>query len=52
VEISKFLQELDDFVEKFDREGPSIVGDDMDRGLLLMEVIYLLYIYEFKKGGS
>ncbi|KAM3960300.1 LOW QUALITY PROTEIN: dynein heavy chain at 89D [Aphomia sociella] len=37
VEISNFLKELDDFVEKFDLEGPAIVGDDMDRGLLLME---------------
>ncbi|CAH0724307.1 unnamed protein product, partial [Brenthis ino] len=37
VEISNFLKELDDFVEKFDNEGPSTVGDDMDRGLLLIE---------------
>ncbi|XP_028177563.1 dynein heavy chain 10, axonemal, partial [Ostrinia furnacalis] len=37
VEISNFLKELDDFVEKFDNEGPGIVGDDMDRGLVLME---------------
>lgn len=38
VEISNFLKELDDFVEKFDNEGPAVVGDDMDRGLILMEV--------------
>lgn len=38
VEISLFLRELDDFVEKFDNEGPAIVGDDMDRGLEIMEV--------------
>lgn len=38
VEISNFLRELDEFVEKFDIEGPAIVGDDMDRGLVLMEV--------------
>nr|XP_034835442.1 dynein heavy chain 10, axonemal [Maniola hyperantus] len=37
VEISKFLIELDEFVEKFDREGPGTVGEDLDRGLLLME---------------
>ncbi|XP_075981627.1 dynein heavy chain at 89D [Anticarsia gemmatalis] len=37
VEIANFLKELDDFVEKFDAEGPVTVGDDMDRGLLLME---------------
>ncbi|XP_045502201.1 dynein axonemal heavy chain 10 [Colias croceus] len=37
VEISNFLKELDDFVEKFDSEGPATVGDDMDRGLILME---------------
>lgn len=40
VEISNFLKELDDFVEKFDNEGPATVEDDMDRGLLLMEVTY------------
>lgn len=38
VEISNFLKELDDFVEKFDLEGPAVVGEDMDRGLVLMEV--------------
>nr|XP_049701305.1 dynein axonemal heavy chain 10 [Helicoverpa armigera] len=37
VEIANFLKELDDFVEKFDTEGPGTVGDDMDRGSLLME---------------
>ncbi|KAJ0174233.1 hypothetical protein K1T71_010379 [Dendrolimus kikuchii] len=37
VEISNFLKELDDFVEKFDSEGPATVGDDMDRGMVLME---------------
>ncbi|KAL4712607.1 hypothetical protein ACJJTC_007202 [Scirpophaga incertulas] len=37
IEIAKFLQELDDFVEKFDTHGPATVGDDMDKGLLLME---------------
>lgn len=38
IEIANFLKELDDFVEKFDLEGPGTVGDDMDRGLVLMEV--------------
>ncbi|XP_059059014.1 dynein axonemal heavy chain 10 [Achroia grisella] len=37
VEIANFLKELDEFIEKFDLEGPAIVGDDMDKGLLLME---------------
>ncbi|XP_063540762.1 dynein axonemal heavy chain 10 [Cydia strobilella] len=37
IEIANFLKELDDFVEKFDAEGPATVGEDMDRGLLLME---------------
>ncbi|XP_049877279.1 dynein axonemal heavy chain 10 [Pectinophora gossypiella] len=37
IEISNFLRELDEFIEKFDLEGPATVGDDMDRGLLLME---------------
>lgn len=41
VEIGNFLRELDEFVEKFDAVGPATVGDDMDRGLLLMEVWYL-----------
>lgn len=38
IEIANFLKELDDFVEKFDREGPATVGEDLDAGLLLMEV--------------
>lgn len=38
IEISNFLKELDEFVEKFDTEGPGTVGEDMERGLLLMEV--------------
>ncbi|CAK1584360.1 unnamed protein product [Parnassius mnemosyne] len=37
VEISTFLRELDEFIEKFDKEGPGSVGDDMEKGLLLME---------------
>ncbi|XP_028025407.1 dynein heavy chain 10, axonemal [Bombyx mandarina] len=47
VEISNFLKELDDFVEKFDNEGPATVEDDMDRGLLLMEE-YGKYIDELE----
>lgn len=46
-EISKFLKELDDFVEKFDSEGPGTIGEDMDRGLLLMEVGIFSYILFF-----
>lgn len=38
IEIANFLKELDEFVEKFDTEGPGTVGEDMERGLLLMEV--------------
>lgn len=38
VEIANFLKDLDEFVEKFDNEGPGTVGEDMERGLLLMEV--------------
>lgn len=38
IEIANFLKELDDFVEKFDTEGPGTVGEDMETGLLLMEV--------------
>ena len=45
VEISNFLRELDDFVEKFDTVGPGTVGDDMDRGLMLMEVSHNIQIY-------
>ncbi|VVD00167.1 unnamed protein product [Leptidea sinapis] len=37
-EISNFLNELDAFVEKFDSEGPGTVGEDLDRGLVLMEL--------------
>ncbi|XP_068620608.1 LOW QUALITY PROTEIN: dynein axonemal heavy chain 10 [Battus philenor] len=44
-EISNFLKELDDFVEKFDAEGPGSVGEDMDRGLQLMEE-YIKYFEE------
>lgn len=40
VEIINFLKELDQFVEKFDNEGPGTVNEDMDKGLLLMEVTY------------
>ncbi|KAJ2948630.1 hypothetical protein O0L34_g7885 [Tuta absoluta] len=36
-EIAKFLLELDEFVEKFDKEGPGTVGEDLDHGILLME---------------
>ncbi|KPJ04007.1 Dynein heavy chain 10, axonemal [Papilio xuthus] len=46
-EISKFLKELDDFVEKFDSEGPGTIGEDMDRGLLLMEE-YTKYFEELE----
>lgn len=53
VEIANFLKELDEFVEKFDKEGPATVGDDMDRGLLLMEVSFkgysALYLTDFQK---
>ncbi|XP_026741363.1 dynein heavy chain 10, axonemal [Trichoplusia ni] len=37
IEIANFLKELDDFVERFDKEGPGTVADDMDRGMVLME---------------
>lgn len=47
-EISKFLIELDEFIEKFDREGPGTVGEDLDRGLLLMEVLSLYYYHSLK----
>lgn len=43
VEIANFLKELDDFIIKFDSEGPATVEDDMDRGLLLMEVIIIIW---------
>ncbi|CAB3257120.1 unnamed protein product [Arctia plantaginis] len=47
VEIAAFLKELDDFVEKFDTEGPATVGEEMDRGSLLMEE-YSKYFDEFE----
>ncbi|CAG9136916.1 unnamed protein product [Plutella xylostella] len=37
IEIADFLREIDEFVERFDTAGPGTVGEDMDRGLLLME---------------
>ncbi|KAF9424732.1 hypothetical protein HW555_000033, partial [Spodoptera exigua] len=45
-EIAKFLRELDEFVEKFDAVGPGTVGDDMDRGIMLVEE-YSKYFDEF-----
>ena len=51
IEIANFLRELDEFVEKFDSVGPGTVGDEMDRGLLLMEVKYLLARYEKHKDN-
>ncbi|XP_041985040.1 dynein axonemal heavy chain 10 [Aricia agestis] len=46
-EIANFLRELDEFVEKFDVEGPATVGDDLDRGVVLMEEYGKLF-YEFE----
>lgn len=48
VEIASFLKELDEFVEKFDTEGPATVGEDMDRGSLLMEVYFFILIKKYK----
>lgn len=49
------MKELDDFVEKFDKEGPGTVGEDMDGGLVLMEASIFRYItsrlYSSKEVG-
>jgi dynein heavy chain len=36
-EISDFCEMLDEFVKKFDEEGPGSVGEDLDHGITLME---------------
>ncbi|XP_060518939.1 LOW QUALITY PROTEIN: dynein axonemal heavy chain 10 [Cylas formicarius] len=36
-EINEFCEVLKEFVDRFVSEGPGAVGDDLDRGLLLMD---------------
>lgn len=47
VEIANFLRELDEFVEKFDKEGPATVDQDFDLGLVLMEVSVKPFLLSF-----
>ncbi|GAB0094127.1 Dynein heavy chain [Sergentomyia squamirostris] len=43
VEISSFTLNLDEFIKKFNDMGPGSVGDDMNRGLDLMETFDSLF---------
>jgi dynein heavy chain len=37
-EIDEFLKTIEDFVRRFEEEGPGAVGEDLDSGLILMDV--------------
>jgi dynein heavy chain len=37
-EIDEFLKIIEDFVMRFEKEGPGSVGQDLDSGLMLMDV--------------
>jgi dynein heavy chain len=37
-EIDDFRNTIDDFAKRFEEEGPGSVGQDLDHGLMLMDV--------------
>jgi dynein heavy chain len=40
-EIDEFLNIIEDFVKRFEEEGPGSVGLDLNHGLMLMDVSHL-----------
>lgn len=38
-ERTQFKEDIDKFVEKFDNNGPTTIGNDMDKGLILLQVM-------------
>ena len=39
-EIDEFYKKIEEFVKHFQEEGPGAIGQDLDRGLKLMDVSY------------
>ena len=51
VEIDEFCKKLEEFVKRFQEEGPGAIGHDLDRGIILMDVSLKKFrqINEYKK---